>query len=108
MECGIFIKGRLVGIKNGFNIKKGTGERFDYVALGIDIPFVNSFQMQTSMVKEIRISTDKQKDAAFMKSLEENYLAVVELQIGVGDFRNLFVSKDAVLNILEPAQQQAS
>lgn len=108
MDCGIFIKGRLIGTKNGFNLKKGTGERFDYVALGIDIPFINSFNIVTSMVKEIRISLDKQKDAAFMKSLQENHLAIVELQIGVGDYKNLYVSKDAVLNVLEPAQQQAS
>lgn len=108
MEYGIFIKGKLIGVKTGFNTKKGTGERFEYVALGIDIPFVNSFGISSTLTKEIRISQDKQKDAAFMKSLQENHLAFIEIEIGVGDYRNLFVSKNAVINVLEKPLQAAS
>lgn len=101
MDLGIFIRGHLIGTKNDSNTSKKTGETFSYSALGINIPFKNSFGHESVMTKEIRISKQKLADAAFMKSLEENYGKLVELEIGVGDFRNLFVANNSVLTVLD-------
>ena len=108
MELGIFIRGQLIGTKNDSNTSKKTGETFSYSALGINIPFKNSFGHESIMTKEIRISKQKMNDAAFLKSLEDNYNKYVEIEIGVGDFRNLFVTQNATLTILDVNQLKAA
>lgn len=104
IEQGIFIRGTLVGVKQDSFVNRATSEVFPFTAIGICTPFVNSFGIETPMTKEIRISKEKLNDAAFMKSLSDNHMALVELEIGVGDFKNLYVGKSAVLNVLKPKQ----
>lgn len=108
MDSGIFIRGRLVGVKDDSNTSKKTGEVFAYKALGVELPFTNSFGFTSSLIKEIRISKQKLNDAAFIKSLSDNNSKQIELEIGVGDFRNLFVANHAVLTVIgEHKLQQA-
>ena len=52
------------------------------------------------MTKSARISADKQNDSAFMKSLIDNHLKMVELPVNLGDYRNVYVDRDAVLVVL--------
>jgi len=108
MDSGIFIRGHLIGTKNDSNTSKKTGEVFNYTALGINLPFKNSFGHESTITKEIRISKQKLNDAAFMKSLEENHGKLIEIEIGVGDFKNLFVANGAVLTILNQNKLQAA
>ena len=109
IEQGIYITGQLIGTKQGAYVNKVTGESFPYTALGISIPFVNSFQQQDSLIKEIRIGKDKLNDASFMKSLADNHNAIVKLEIGVGDYKNLYVVKHAILEVIQPSEmKQAS
>lgn len=104
-SLGIYIRGLLIGIKNDSNTSKKTGEVFTYTALGVNLPFTNSFGLESMITKEIRISKQKLNDAAFMKSLQDNQGNQIELEIGVGDFKNLFVANKAVLNVLSSAQR---
>jgi hypothetical protein len=98
-NLGIFIRGTLIGTKNDSNTNKKSGEVFNYTALGINLPFTNSFGQESTITKEIRISKNKLNDAAFMQSLKDNFNNLVELEIGVGDFKNLFVANSAVLKV---------
>jgi hypothetical protein len=102
-NLGIFIRGTLIGTKNDSNTSKKTGEVFNYTALGINLPFTNSFGQESTITKEIRISKTKLNDAAFMQTLKENFNKLVELEIGVGDFKNLFVANSAVLKVMNIA-----
>ena len=108
MDLGIFIRGRLIGVKNDKNTSKKTGEVFNYTALGIDLPFTNSFGVKSTITKEIRISKQKLNDAAFMKYLQEHHNKLVEIEIGIGDFKNLFVSSTAVITVLNDNKLQAA
>jgi len=110
IEHGIFITGQLIGIKQGSYTNRQTGEVFPYTALGISLPFLNSFNQQDNLIKEIRIGKDKLNDASFMKALSDNCNAIVKLEIGVGDYKNLYVTKGAILEVVQPAQdfQKAS
>lgn len=100
IEMGLFLRGRLVGVKDDFEINTKTKERYDYKALGIEVPFINSFGMSSPLTKEVRIGQDKLNDAAFMKSLHDFQNDFIEVEIMVGGFKKLFVTKSAVISVL--------
>ncbi len=100
MEHGIFIRGTLIGTKDD-SYKKKDGQTQTFKALGINIPITNSFGFNSFLTKEIRISEQKQNDAAFMKSLSDNHQKQVELQISIGDYKQLYVPQNSVLTVLD-------
>ena len=99
-SSGIFIRGKLIGTKQDSNKSKVSGEVFPYTAIGINVPMTNSFGIKTFITKEIVISKDKLNDAAFMKSVNESFEKNVELEIGVGNFKQMYVPITSVLTIL--------
>lgn len=104
MESGIFIRGVLIGTKDG-SYKNGKGETVNYKALGINVPITNSFGFESFISKEIRIGTQKLNDATFIKSITDNFNSFVELEVGFGDFSRIYVPNSAILKIIEPAAQ---
>ena len=107
MEQGIFITGRLIGTKVQTNTKRNSTETYSYDALGIDLPITNSFGVKTTITKEVRVSKDKMKDSSFIKSVQDNLIAIVKLEVGVGDYQNIFVSRHAILEVIEPSIQSS-
>ncbi|KGK00282.1 hypothetical protein [Thalassotalea sp. ND16A] len=113
IEAGMFVRGLLVGTKtvNKEFKKDGQLQSTQHQYLGIERAFVNQYNQEQTMVMDISISKQKQNDSAFMKSLSDNHYNIVELKINVGDFRNVYVDKDAVLNVLagqEPEKKVAN
>jgi hypothetical protein len=106
MEHGIFIRGTLIGTKDD-SYRTKDGQNRPFKALGINVPITNSFGFKSSITKEIRISEQKQNDAAFMKSLADNYQNDVELEISIGDYKQLYVPQSSVLTVLnsQPLKQ---
>jgi hypothetical protein len=101
LQSGIFIRGKLIGTKTDSNKSKVSGEVFPYTALGINVPMTNSFGIKTFITKEIVISKDKLNDAAFMKSVNDNFEQFVEIEIGVGNFKQMYVPFTSVLTVLK-------
>lgn len=101
---GVFLRGLLVGTKSTTNkyTDKATREVKTtlFTEIGIEVEFVNGFGQCQKMTKSARISADKQNDSAFMKSLIDNHLKIVELPVNLGDYRNVYVDRDAVLVVL--------
>lgn len=97
---GIFIRGKLIGTKQDSNKSKVSGEVFPYTAIGINVPMTNSFGIKTFITKEVVISKDKLNDAAFMKSVNDSFEKDVELEIGVGNFKQMYVPITSVLTVL--------
>lgn len=108
IEQGIFIRGKLRGTKNDSFTNRQTGEVYPFTALGIDLPFTNSFGIRSFITKEVRISKDKLKDSSFMKTLNESFEKYVELEISIGDFKNLFVSNNCVITVLSEEKLRAA
>ncbi len=99
MEHGIFIRGTLIGTKDD-SYRTKDGQTKSFKALGINVPITNSFGFKSSLTKEIRISEQKQNDAAFMKSLSDNFQKEVELEISIGDYKQLYVPQSSILTVL--------
>ena len=101
---GVFLRGLLVGTKSTTNkyTDKITREIKTTVfkEIGIEVEFINGFGQSQKMTKSARLSADKENDSAFMKSLTENHLKRVELPVNLGDYRNVYVERDAVLIVL--------
>ena len=109
IQTGIFLRGILVGTKltkNRYTDKSGVAQENSYTEIGIEVSFINGFDQEQKMIKTARISSDKEKDAAFIKSLSDNYMALVELPVNVGDYRNVYVDSKAVLLVIEESIQQ--
>jgi hypothetical protein len=104
MDSGIYIRGVLVGTKDG-SYRNKAGENVPFKALGVNVPIINSFGFESFITKEIRIGTQKLNDAAFMKSLTDNFNNFVELEIGFGDFSRIYVPNNAVLNVIQTSNQ---
>jgi len=108
IQTGIFLRGVLVGTKltkNRWTDQSGKAQETSYTEIGIEVSYVNGFNQEQKMTKTARISSEKEKDAAFIKSLSENYMALVELPVNVGDYRNVYVDAKAVLVVIESAQE---
>ncbi|PCI57425.1 MAG: hypothetical protein COB45_04280 [Gammaproteobacteria bacterium] len=112
IQTGIFLRGVLVGTKltkNRYVDKNGKSQENSYTEIGIEVSFINGFNQEQKMIKTARVSADKEKDAAFIQSLSDNFMALVELPVNVGDYRNIYVDSKAVLLVIESSdQQQAS
>lgn len=112
IQTGIFLRGVLVGTKltkNRYTDKSGQAHENSYTEIGIEVSFINGFGQEQKMIKTARISADKEKDSAFIQTLQDNHMALVELPVNVGDYRNVYVDSKAVLLVIESAdQQQAS
>ena len=109
IQTGIFLRGILVGTKltkNRYTDKSGQAQENSYTEIGIEVSFINGFKQEQKMIKTARISSDKEKDAMFIQTLSENHGALVELPVNVGDYRNVYVDSNAVLLVIESAQQQ--
>lgn len=109
IQTGIFLRGILVGTKltkNRWTDQSGKAQETSYTEIGISVSYINAFEQEQKITKTARISTVKEADAAFIKSLSDNYMALVELPVNVGDYRNVYVDSKAVLLVIEPAQQQ--
>ncbi|PKH89016.1 hypothetical protein [Colwellia sp. Bg11-28] len=109
IQTGIFLRGILVGTKltkNRYVDKNGQNQEVSYTEIGIEVSFVNGFDQEQKMIRTARISTEKEKDAFFIKTLSESHGALVELPVNVGDYRNVYVDSKAVLLVIEPATQQ--
>ena len=109
IQTGIFLRGVLVGTKltkNRYTDKNGQAQENSYTEIGIEVSFINGFNQEQKMIKTARVSAEKEKDSAFIKSLSDNFHSLVELPVNVGDYRNVYVDSNAVLLVIESAQQQ--
>lgn len=109
IQTGIFLRGILVGTKltkNRWTDQNGKAQETSYTEIGIEVSFINGFDQEQKMIRTARISAEKEKDSFFIKTLSENHMALVELPVNVGDYRNVYVDSKAVLLVIEPANQQ--
>jgi hypothetical protein len=97
---GVFIRGKLIGTKNDNHKSKVSGELFPYTAIGINVPMTNSFGIKTFITKEIEIPKQKLNDANFMKTVNDSFEKFVELEIGVGNYKQMYVPITSVLTVL--------
>ena len=86
-------------------MNKKTGEAVNYQAIGVDTLFVNSFGVETSITREIRLSKEQSSDAIFMRSLTDNHNKFIEVEIGVGDFKNIYVHKNNNIIVISADSQ---
>lgn len=103
-STGIFLRGILLGTKsttNNYRDKKtGQMNTTTFTEVGIETEFVNAFNMPQKVIKTARLSSDKEKDSAFKNSLADHVHKLVELPVNLGDYRNIYVDKDAVLKVI--------
>lgn len=107
IETGIFLRGVLVGTKttpNNYIDKNGQRQSSPYLEIGIEVSFINGFNQEQKLIRTARISAEKEKDSAFMKSLSDNHMALVELPVNIGDYRSCYVDSKAVLIVIEKAE----
>ena len=107
IQTGIFLRGVLVGTKltkSRWTDQSGKPQETTYTEIGIEVSYINAFNQEQKMTKTARISSEKEKDSAFIQSLSDNYMALVELPVNVGDYRNVYVDSKAVLLVIEQAK----
>jgi hypothetical protein len=110
MEKGIFLRGILVGtrvVNRNYTNAQGQPQTSTFTEIGIEDEYTNSFGRVQKITRSVRISAEKEKDAAFMKSLNDNHLALIEIPINVGDFKSLYVDSSATIEILETSSKVA-
>lgn len=105
VSTGIFLRGILLGTKLTTNTyrEKQTGNMnsTSYTEIGIEVEFMNAFNTVQKVIKTARLTSDKEKDAAFMKSLVDHVHKFVELPVNLADYRNIYVEKNAVLVVIK-------
>jgi len=108
---GTLVRGVLVGTKQNKNVwtdKQSQKQESTYNVIGIETSFLNGFNQEQTRIIEVRISTAKEKDSAFMKSLNDNHMAVVELPVILGDYRSVYTDSNAILTVLTPALEKVN
>jgi len=106
METGIFLRGVLVGTKDvrrDFTDAHGVKQVAEYIEMGVEVEYTNSFGRLQKSTVAVRISEAKARDSAFMKSLNENHLAFIEVPVNNGNFKSLYLDQSATLNVITSA-----
>lgn len=106
IETGTFLRGNLVGVRDqsrDYSDANGHPKTSKWKEIGIETQIMNSFGRPQTITKVVRISSDKEKDAAFMKSLAENHNQLIEIPVNVGDYKSLYVDSSATIQLLDVA-----
>lgn len=110
MNTGLILRGRLLGTKDSKDTwtDKQTGElkERNYKEIGIEIDFINGFNIEQKLTKTARIFDDKLKDSSFIKAISESHLKLVEVSVFV-NYGKLCVESDAILTCFDSQLKQA-
>ncbi|XPF92677.1 DNA-binding protein [Colwellia sp. RE-S-Sl-9] len=107
METGIILRGKLLGVRptvRKYTNANGEEKTTNFTEIGIETYGSDGYGGVRPFVNNVRISAEKEKDSAFMKSLNDNHFAIVELPVQLGNFQSIYTDRNAVLSVLEQSK----
>lgn len=104
ITTGIILRGRLLGIrdtKKVYTDKSGNQQSSMFKELGIEAYAPDGYGGTRPFVHNVRISQEKEKDSAFIKSISDNHGLLVELPVLLGNFQSVYTDRNAFFTVLQ-------